>query len=144
MVFTSGVPITMIGLGVTHQTCLLEKDLAPLARLDNDRARFVLHIMRFMMDAYHKLGHEPPICVLHDPLSAGVCVEPGLVQTQRLHVEVETRGQFTRGMTIADRRARAAHEPTVDVAVKVDAEGFVPRFLEALMWWSQDGGGALG
>jgi len=143
MVYTSGVPITMVGLGVTHQTVLLEEDLAALVRLDSDRARFVLHIMRFMMDAYHKLGHEPPICVLHDPLAAGVCVDPGLVQTQPLHVEIETRGQFTRGMTIADRRARAAHVPTVDVAVKVDAERFEAQFMEALEGWARDGGGTL-
>jgi len=144
MVYTSGVPITMIGLGVTHQTYLLEKDLGPLVKLDNERSRFALQIMRFMMDAYHKLGHEPPICVLHDPLSAGVCVDPGLVRTQPLHVEVETRGQFTRGMTIADRRAKPAHESTMDVAAEVDAQRFVAGFMKALLWWAQESGGQLG
>ena len=144
MVFTSGVPITMIGLGVTHQTYLLEEDLGPLVELDNERSHFTLQIMRFMMDAYHKLGHEPPICVLHDPLSAGVCVDPGLVRTLPLHVEIETRGQFTRGMTIADRRAKPAHEPTVDVAVEVDAQRFEAGFMKALLWWAQEGGGQLG
>jgi len=32
MVFTSGVPLTMVGLDVTHQTYLPEKDLEPLNR----------------------------------------------------------------------------------------------------------------
>jgi purine nucleosidase len=140
MVYTSGVPITMVGLGVTHQTYLLEKDLEPLERLDNERSRFVLQIMRFMMDAYYELGHDPPICVLHDPLSAGVCVDPGLVRTRALHVEVETRGQFTRGMTLADRRARPASDPTVDVAVEVDAQRFVADFMQALQAWAQEPG----
>lgn len=32
MVFTSGVPLTMVGLDVTHQTHLPEEDLEPLNR----------------------------------------------------------------------------------------------------------------
>lgn len=32
MVFTSGVPLTVVGLDVTHQTYLLEEDLEPLSR----------------------------------------------------------------------------------------------------------------
>lgn len=32
MVFTSGVPLTMVGLDVTHQTYLPEEDLEPLNR----------------------------------------------------------------------------------------------------------------
>ena len=143
MVFTSGVPITMIGLGVTHQNYLLEADLAPLEKFNNERSGFVLQIMRFMMNAYHELGHDPPICVLHDPLSAGVCVHPDLVRTERLHVDVETRGQFTRGMTVADRRPRPGKEPTVDVALEVDAKRFVADFMEALVWWTQEGDGLL-
>lgn len=139
MVYTSGAPITMVGLGVTHQTYLQEKDLEPLEKLDNQRARFVLQLVRFMMNAYYRLGHEQPICVLHDPLSAGVCVDPDLVRTQRLHVEVETHGQFTRGMTVADRRPRPAHDPTVDVAVELEAQRFVKEFMEALLWWAQEG-----
>ena len=139
MVFTSRVPITMIGLDVTHQTCLLEEDLQPLEDLDNERSRFVVQLMRFMLEAYHELGHEPPICVLHDPLSAGVCVHPDLVRTEKYHVEVETRGQFTRGMTIADRRPRPAHEPTVDVAVEVDHKRFVTDFLDSILWWARRG-----
>jgi purine nucleosidase len=144
MVFTSGVPITMIGLDVTHQTYLLEEDLKPLQRLDNERARFALQLMRFMMNAYHELGYEPPLCVLHDPLSAGVCVYPDLVRTDKYHVEVETRGQFTRGMTIADRRPRPTYEPTVDVALEVDAQRFVDNFMEAILWWMQGGEKQLG
>jgi purine nucleosidase len=137
MVFTSRVPITMIGLDVTHRTYVLEDDLHALEKLDNERAHFAVQLMRFMMKAYHDLGYEPPLCVLHDPLSAGVCVHPDLVRTERYHVEVETRGQFTRGMTLADRRPKPAHEPTVDVAVDVDHGRFVDDFLNAILWWAR-------
>jgi purine nucleosidase len=97
-----------------------------------------------MMNAYYELGYEQPICVLHDPLSAGVCVDPDLVRTQRFHVEVETRGQLTRGMTVVDRRPQPASESTVDVAVEVEAQRFVAGFMEAVLRWAQEGQGQLG
>lgn len=143
MVFTSGATITMVGLNVTHQTCLLEDDLRPLAQIDNARARFVLRLIRFMMDAYVRLGYQLPICVLHDPLSAGACLHPDIVRTKKLFVDVETHGILTRGMTVVDSRVNPAGEPNVDVAVEVDAPRFVTDFLGALMWWVQEEGGEM-
>jgi purine nucleosidase len=143
MVFTSGAPITMVGLNVTHQTCLLHKDLEPLKQIDNERSRFVLCLIQFMMDAYAKFGWEPPICVLHDPLSAGVCLHPDMIITKKLYVDVETDGKLTRGMTVVDSRPMPAGAPNVDVAVEVDVQRFVSDFMEALTWWAQRRGGRM-
>jgi inosine-uridine nucleoside N-ribohydrolase len=46
-------------------------------------------------------------------------------------------------MTVADRRPRPGREPTVDVALDVDADRFVAEFMEAVLWWAQEGGGLL-
>lgn len=134
-VFASGVPLTMVGLDVTRKTCLEARDLAPLEELGTERARFALHLVRHLMDAYGRLG-RPRQCMLHDPLAAGVCLDPLLVITRRLHVDVETRGELTRGMTVADRRAEASPAATVDVALGVDARRFKERFLAALVRWA--------
>jgi purine nucleosidase len=143
MVFASGAPMTMVGLDVTHQTYLTEEDFRPLKDMDNERSRFVMQLMHFMMDAYTHFGYDPPICVLHDPLSAGVCLHPDLVKTERLYADVETHGRLTRGMTVVDHRLRTPHEPNVDVAVAVDAQRFVKEFMDALVWWVQRDGGQL-
>lgn len=136
VVFSSGVRVTMVGLDVTHRTYLEEHDVAPLEELDTPRSRFALHLIRHMMEAYRDLGREPQ-CVLHDPLAAGVCVDPTLVRTRKLHVDVETRGELTRGMTVADRRPAPANSPTVEVALEVDAGRFKRSFLEALLSWAR-------
>ena len=117
---------------------MLEKDLEPLREINNERSQFVIRLIRFMMDAYLKFGYEPPVCVLHDPLSAGVCLSPDIVRTKRLYVDVETHGKLTRGMTVVDSRLKPAGEPNVDVAVEVDAQQFISGFMEALGWWVQD------
>jgi inosine-uridine nucleoside N-ribohydrolase len=116
-------------------TVLEERDLGPLAQLDGWRARLALHFVRYLMASYRRLG-RPAQCVLHDPLSAGVCLDPDLVTTARLHVDIETRGELTRGMTVADRRPAPAKAPSVEVALSVDAGRFQAEFLDALVRWA--------
>ncbi|MGH7478984.1 MAG: nucleoside hydrolase, partial [Candidatus Methylomirabilales bacterium] len=68
---------------------------------------------------------------LHDPLTVGVVIDPNLVKTRPLYVQVETRGEITTGMTVADRRPfRAEGQPNVDVALDVDVDRFLSLFVE--------------
>ena len=124
-VLASGMRITLVGLDVTR------------------RVRLRWPVVR---DALH--GNESPLAcairhmarpvdsndgelLLHDPLAMALAVDSTLVRTRALPVRVETKGEHTRGMSVADRRrsegARGdgdadAHgdEPLVDVAFEVD------------------------
>jgi inosine-uridine nucleoside N-ribohydrolase len=40
---------------------------------------------------------------MYDPLAVGVVIDPSLVTLKDMHVDVETRGEFTRGETVANR-----------------------------------------
>ena len=40
---------------------------------------------------------------MYDPLAVGTVIDPTLVKLQEMHIDVETRGQFTRGETVANR-----------------------------------------
>lgn len=135
IVLGSGAPVTLVGLDVTHQTYLEEAEVKPLEWVRGPRASLALHFMRHLMDSYGRLGRAPQ-CVLHDPLAAGVCIEPDLVQTQSLHVDVETSGELTRGMTVADRRPAPEGATRIDVALEVDAGRFKEDFLRAIIRWA--------
>jgi inosine-uridine nucleoside N-ribohydrolase len=41
---------------------------------------------------------------MYDPLAVGVAIDAALVTAPAMHVDVETRGEFTRGETVANRR----------------------------------------
>ena len=41
---------------------------------------------------------------IHDPLAVAAALDRSLVTTEALYVDVETRGELTTGMTVADRR----------------------------------------
>ncbi len=127
LVFRSGIPLTMVGLDVTHQGRLYQRDLAQL-----DPALPYTELLRratdFYIEAYIK---EDPRndgwCPLHDPLAVAVAEDPTLVRTERYPVRVEHTGVWTDGMTVVD--ARWGQTPTgVDVALDLDVDRFLALF----------------
>jgi len=135
IVFRSGIETIMIGLDVTHKVYWEESDLQPLEDAGNERADFLLQIIRFISGAYEKLTGWRR-CVLHDPLAAAVCLFPDLVKTEKCPVDVELRGELTRGMTVVDRRGRThMGEGNINVALEVDAERFKTMLMNSLLSW---------
>ena len=139
IVFHSGMEMTLVGLDVTHEVYWEEADLEPLVKIGNERSAFLLQIIRFISAAYESLSGWRR-CVLHDPLAAGVCIFPDLVKTEKRYVDVELRGELTRGMTVVDRRGRTPlGEENMQVALEVDAERFKTRLMQSLLAWTQEG-----
>jgi inosine-uridine nucleoside N-ribohydrolase len=66
---------------------------------------------------------------IHDPLALAAALDPTLVTTRPLTVEVHLGG-VADGQTIADRRAHWGRPPNLDVAVAADAPAFLDRFIE--------------
>ena len=72
---------------------------------------------------------------MHDPLAVGAVIDPSLVRSVPLPVQVETRGEWTAGMTLADRRPLRADlkaPANVHVALDVEATRFLDLFLARL------------
>lgn len=133
IVFASGLPITLIPLDVTERVRLsgdaLRTWVEPLADVP---AQFLLDCTAHLIAFSEKWEGFAGI-TLHDPLTVGVVLDQDLVKTQRYHVQVETRGDITTGMTVADRRLfRAEGTPNVEVALEADAERFLSLFMERL------------
>ena len=72
---------------------------------------------------------------MHDPLAVGALIDPTIVHTVPLSVQVETKGELTRGMLVADRRPLRSDlmaPANVRVALDVDAGRFLEMFLRRL------------
>jgi inosine-uridine nucleoside N-ribohydrolase len=132
-VLTSGMPVTVIPLDVTHQVVVMRSEMEYRARRRaSNVARIILEITRDYM-LYHLETQGFNGGYLHDPLAVGVAIDPGLVQTRRVHVDVEADGAYTRGMTVADFRKRSPRSlPAVDVALNVDRDRFLKLFHDRL------------
>ena len=138
IVFHSGMDITLVGLDVTHKVYFEDKDLKDLIKISNRRSEFLLEIINFISNAYYKLTGWKR-CVLHDPLAAGVCLYPDLILSEKYYVDVELRGELTRGMTVVDRRGRnSVGVENIHVAVEVDSERFKNEFIKVLISWASE------
>jgi purine nucleosidase len=127
IVLTSGAPITLVPLDVTTQVRIRRDDLGRL-RAGDGLARLVAdQVERYM-------GHmQRDWTYLHDPLACAAIVRPALLRTFPMSVQVETRGEHTRGQTVALSHAAAAEgPPRVDVALEVDAGRFERWILDVL------------
>lgn len=123
-VFAAGVPITMVGLDVTHQALTAPGDWDPLRTPDRGPvAEAVLGMVDFYTRYYlDTVGTEST--AQHDSLAVAVAFRPDLVTTRPAHVDVEYTGTLTRGMTVVDLDDVAKLPPTADVALEVDAAAF--------------------
>ncbi len=120
----AGGPMTLVPLDVTTKVSLNRTALQRLTAKSTDPVcRFAGHTTGSALAFAEEIeGHG--LFHLHDPLAVAVAIDPSLVTLTPLHVEVETEGQATRGMTLADRRSlQAEHKavPNLHVALAVDA-----------------------
>ncbi|HKW67489.1 MAG TPA: nucleoside hydrolase [Terriglobales bacterium] len=102
IVFNAGFSsLTMVGLDVGNKTLMGEKEIAELKTAPGPMANFVAQVGSYLLDLSRRFGENGS--PMYDPLAMGVTLDPTLVKTEAMRVDVETRGQFTRGETVANR-----------------------------------------
>jgi purine nucleosidase len=97
----------------------------------NPIVRYVADALRFYFEFHaHYDGFYGAF--IHDPLAVAATLDRQLVTTEAVHVEVETRGEVTDGLTIADRRKLTGRPANMDVAVAADIPAFMDRLIERI------------
>jgi inosine-uridine nucleoside N-ribohydrolase len=101
IVFNAGWMVTMVGSDVGERTLITRKDLADLQSLHGPESDFAAKLADFYLERAEKSGYQG--AAMYDPLAVGVVIDPKLVTLKNMHVDVETKGEFTRGETVANR-----------------------------------------
>ena len=70
---------------------------------------------------------------VHDAFAVACLIETRLVRRQRVHVDVETRGELTTGRTVIDFEARGSGEPNVDVGLPLEPWRFAETLVGTLL-----------
>jgi purine nucleosidase len=102
IVFQAGWPLTMVGLDVGDKTLFGRKELEQLSRTHGPVNDFIYGVAKFLVELSEKFGDAG--APMYDPLAVGVAIDPSLVTAPAMHVDVETRGEYSRGETVANRR----------------------------------------
>ena len=131
VVFESGVPITMMGLDLTHQALATPEVTEKIGNINNQASEFVKELLTYFRKTYFEVfGFEhPPV---HDACSVAYVIDPSVIETKKLHVEIETNSKLTYGMTVIDYLGVTGKEPNVNVSIKLDHEKFWNMVADSL------------
>jgi inosine-uridine nucleoside N-ribohydrolase len=134
IVVNCGRPIRMIPLDATHRALVSQEDCARLRALGTPAAQAAATFTEKRITGYdliqpmHRLGAAP----VHDALAVCAIIDPSIVTTQFINVDVETRGELTDGCTVCDFKHRSQREPNVHFATDADEPKFVRMLMEIL------------
>ncbi len=101
IVFNAGWTVTMVGSDVGERTIITRKYLAELQAQHGPESDFVAKLADFYITRSENSGY--PGAAMYDPLAVAAVIDPSLVTLKAMHVDVETKGEFTRGETVANR-----------------------------------------
>ena len=146
VVFQAGWPITMSGLEVGDKAMLTPKYLDELAKTHGPMNDFIVAVLRYLVGLSMQFGEAGT--PMYDPSAVAIAIDPTLVKTQNMHVDVETRGEFTRGETVGNRRGYIERNvphgdryviegadkvvPNAKVCIDVDADRFLHLFVDRI------------
>ncbi len=131
VVFESGVPVTMIGLDLTHQVLVTAPRLERIRAIGTPVARAVHDFLEFF-NRHDMARYAIPGAPLHDPCVIAHLLRPELFAGKRCRVEIETEGRFCRGRSVVDWWGRSDRPANALVLTEADADGFFDLLIERL------------
>ena len=131
LVFTSGIPVVMMPLDVTHKALATPDRLQKFLDLGS-RAGDAVHGMLDFYDRWDMEKYSTPGAPVHDAAVIAYLLEPGIYQGKHVFVEVETGVGPTQGMTVIDWWGVTEGEPNALVMNQVDADRFFDLLVERI------------
>jgi inosine-uridine nucleoside N-ribohydrolase len=146
IVFNAGWMVTMVGSDVGERTLITRKYLAELQSSHGPQSDFIAKIADFYLNRSEKSGYAG--AAMYDPLAVGIALDPTLGTLKEMHVDVETKGEFTRGETVANRMGSNENnvlhgdhyeiegvielKPNARVCLASDADRFLNLFISRI------------
>ena len=127
IVFRSGVPITMMGLDVTHQALLDRGSVDALMALGTRSGRIAAELTAYALDRNAEWSGATTTAV-HDAVAVAHLAFADLVAVAPYHVEVDTTDGPARGRTVCDglpfRLRRDGRAANAEVGIRIDRGRF--------------------
>ncbi|MBV6636886.1 nucleoside hydrolase [Mameliella alba] len=131
IVFKCGAPITVMPLDVTHKALVTSARNEAFRALGTPVGIAVAQMTDFF-ERFDKEKYGSDGAPLHDPCVTAYLLQPDLFSGRFINVEIETRSDLTRGMTVADWWGVTDRAPNAMFMGDVDADGFFALLTERL------------
>lgn len=138
VVFSSGLPITMVPLDLTHQAMVTPQVLERVRSVGNPVADMAAALLSFYTQAIDDAAGLWG-AALHDPCAVARVIDPDLVECKRVNVVIETARSWSYGATVCDLQGVTGRKPNALIAQDLDAGAFWDLMLDALATYSEAG-----
>ncbi len=134
IVVNCGRPIRMVPLDATHRALVSGEDCARLRALGTPAGEAAARFTEKRIEGYdatqpmHRAGAAP----VHDALAVCAVIDPSVITTHFIPVDVETGGELSVGRTVCDFRFRGHKPANVHFATDADEPKFVRMLTEIL------------
>lgn len=134
IVVNCGRPIRMISLDATHRALVSLDDCRALRALGTPAGEAAARFVERRIEGYdasqpmHRAGAAP----VHDALAVCAIIDPTVVTTHFIPVDVETNAELSVGRTVCDFRFRSGTPANVHFAMDADEPKFVRMLLGIL------------
>lgn len=135
VVFTSGVPILMAGLDVTEKALIFPKDFQRIRKIGNPVSDIVWQWLEFFYQFHRTIGYTG--APMHDPCAVVALLHPEFFQMQDFFVQIETRGEYCKGTTVADVYNITSNAPNVRCILDVDRDKFADFLVKSIQYYSE-------
>ena len=132
-VFHSGIHVKMSGINLTRQCCLTAEHVAEFRKIGTKAANLAADLTDFFIDSTVKSAKLTG-ANMHDACAVAWIIDPNLIKAAEMHIDVELKGELTRGMTVCDYRHLRGVDPAIDLyrEPQMDFRGEKPNAEAAL------------
>jgi len=132
IVYSAGIPIRMVGLEVTAMADVRPQDVDTIRVIPTAWAKAAAEIMDIVLNIQMKKFNMPG-GLIYDACAVAAVIEPEILETKPMHVDIELTGAYTRGRTVADARPSCPQPANVDVGVGFNRDRFLQIMREGLV-----------
>jgi ribosylpyrimidine nucleosidase len=121
--FTSGRPITMVGLDVTRKVLCYPEIVERMAKVGNKASQLFVDLMGHFCKTQKEIfgwAGGP----LHDPVTVACLIDPSVLNAKPMNAQVDIRSTSSYGRTNCDYFGYMQLPATADVAIDIDVEKF--------------------
>jgi inosine-uridine nucleoside N-ribohydrolase len=136
LVFESGLAITMVPLETTHRALATPEVVERIAALDFPLAHVCVELLEFFAETYKRVfGFAAP--AVHDPCALAWLIDPSIVPTRRMRVDIETQAEFSYGRTVCDVHGVTGRPPNAEVGMDLAVERFWELMIGAVASYAE-------
>jgi inosine-uridine nucleoside N-ribohydrolase len=134
VVVNCGRPIRIVPLDATHRALVSGEDCADLRALGTRAGEAAARFVEKRIEGYdatqpmHRAGAAP----VHDALAVCAVIDPSILTTYLIPVDIETGGELSAGRTVCDFRFRGGKPANARFAMDADEPKFVRMLKEIL------------